>query len=408
MLVLVMVQAAIARPGTAGFLADPYPYYAWLRERDPVQFDVRTRRWVISRYTDVARLLGEEWLGKRALTEAGFARLPWLLQPFARARFQHSSASLLVQDPPDHTRLRTLMSKAFSARAVQALEGDIERMASELLDRLAPGGGMDVMADFAAPLPVAVISRMLGVPAEHMPRLHAWSGDLAAQLQTEPSFSAIRRAASAAQAFINYLGPIIQARREQPRDDILSGLIQAEEAGDRLTTPELYANVITLLVAGHETTTNLIGNGVLALSRHPDQAELLRQEPGLLPNAVEELLRFDSPAQRVRRVTLTEMEVGGRAIPAGQFVTLELGSANRDPAHFAQPEALDVRREEQRHVAFGHGPHFCLGAALARLEGRIAFGQLMERFPGMRLAADRLEWRRNDTLRGLRSLPVRF
>jgi hypothetical protein len=315
--------------------------------------------------------------------------------------------TVLLLDPPDHTRLRRLMLAAFTPRAVEALRPVIQRLVDDMLDAVAPSGRMDVIADLAYPLPTTVIAITLGVPHADHDRFKAWSVDVATLLDGDP-----RRPERTLQAYrgmtalLDYLERLVAARRGAPRDDLLQALIDASDGEDSLTAAEVVANSAFLLAAGHETTTKLIGNGLLALLRHPAQLAQLQADPALLATAVEELLRYDSPVQITARTTTEALELGGRSLPAGEMVMLYLAAANHDPAHFVRPDALDITRQENRHLAFSHGPHFCLGAALARLEGQITLGTLLRRWPRPRLAADTVTWRDNINLRGLAALSI--
>ena len=315
---------------------------------------------------------------------------------------------MLFKNPPDHTRLRGLVHKAFTPRRVEQMRSQIQAITDGLLDRVQAAGRADLIAELAYPLPVTVIAAMLGVPAEDHAQFHAWSDALAHSLDLTEDPEVYTRASRAAVALTAYLRTIIEQRRRQPQDDLLSALILAEEGGGRLSEDELYATVTLLLVAGHETTVNLIGNGVLALLRHPDQLRRLRDEPGLIRTAVEELLRYDSPVQATSRVARADLEIGGHTIRAGQQVSFLLGAANHDPARFADPTRLDLSRDPNPHLAFGSGIHYCLGAPLARLEGQIAINTLVQRLPGLALAPERPEHRDNYVLRGLRRLRVTF
>jgi cytochrome P450 len=268
---------------------------------------------------------------------------------------------------------------------------------------------MDLIADLATPLPLLVIAELLGVPAEDYPTLKRWSDDLALMLDGSIAAQVAPRAVSSAAEFVAYLRAVVRRRRAEPQEDLLSGMLAVQEKDDSLTEDEILGTGLLLLAAGHETTTNLIGNGCLALLRHPEQAARLRREPGLLPNAVEECLRYDSPVQATSRFFREPIEVAGRRIPGGEEVALLLGAANRDPEVFPDPDRLDVAREAARqHLSFGHGIHFCLGANLARAEGQLALGTLLRRFPGLRLACDTLEWRPGFLFRGVERLPVWF
>ena len=389
----------VYNPVSARMAQDPYPDYARLRERSPVHRSRLLKGWVFSRYADVDAVLRDHRRfssdpRKRNLSRRQKATLPG-----------PDDYTMLFIDPPDHTRLRGLVNKAFTRRAVNALEPHIRGLVNSMLDAVDPSG-FDLMEAVANPLPVIVIAEMLGVPAEDRARFRVWSAQRARLL--EPTIGARERevAAEAGKAFNDYFAPIIQARRAAPEDDIVSALAQAEEEGDVLTEREMLNMLRLLLIAGNETTTNLIGNGLLALLRNPGELERLRADPGLIPSAVEELLRFDSPVQTDFRGALEDCEVNGAPVRRGENVFLLIGSANRDPAVFEEPDRLDVGRSGASHVSFGRGIHHCLGAPLARLEGRVFFEVLLERFASMRLLAERPAYRGGVVLRGLRSLPV--
>ena len=382
------------------FIENPFPVYHRLRSEDPVH-ESPMGFWVLTRYDDVAGMLRDARFGRK-----GFDTL--LQARFGEAGFD---LSMLFRDPPDHTRLRALVSKAFTPRVVEEMRGRIQEIVDALLDRAQDVGRMDVIADLAYPLPVIVICEMLGVPAENRDLFRRWSVDIARSLDaialpTEPEV--IERGTAARHALADYFRGLIAERRRRPKADLLSDLIAAEEQGDKLTEGELMATVLLLFVAGHETTVNLIGNGTLALLRHPVELRALRADPGLIGSAVEELLRYDGPVQRTGRMPNTDVALGGRTIPKGALVLGLIGAANRDPAHFPDPDRLDITRGDNRHLAFGWGIHFCLGAPLARLEAQIAILALVRRLPRLALATARLEWRRASTLRGLTALPVTF
>jgi cytochrome P450 len=397
-------MADTAEPAQFNLLApevieDPYPLYHRLRAADPVHQSL-AGMWLLSRYDDVAMVLRDPRFGRRGFQELISAR-------FGHAGLGHS---MLLQDPPDHTRLRTLVSKAFTPRAIEGLRRQVQRMVDGLLDAAAGRGEMDLIADFAYPLPVSVICEMLGVPARDSDRFRIWSTDIARSFDSIvfPDADVVARASAAGEAIGGYFRDLVGERRRQPRADILSALIAAEEAGDRLSTEELFATVILLFIAGHETTANLIGNGMLALFRHPAELRRLLEDPAMIESAVEELLRYESPVQRVSRILGEDVIIGDRQIPRGSLVFALLGAANRDPVHFAEPDRLDIGRRDNRHLAFGSGIHFCLGAPLARLEAQIAIGTLLRRWPHLALAAEAVKWRQTFTLRGLLALPVRF
>ena len=387
-------------------IADPYPLYHRLRAEDPVHLSP-LGLWVLTRYDDVVMVLRDPRFGRGGYGD------------FVRARFGESdradqpgfALSMLFRDPPDHTRLRALVNKAFTPRVVESMRPRIQEIVDGLLDRGRGAGGMEVIADLAYPLPIVVICEMLGVPVADQDRFKGWSLDIARSLDAiafpmDPEV--IERGNRAREALADYFRTLISERRARPRADLLSALVAVEEEGDRLSEPELIATIILLFVAGHETTVNLIGNGLLALLRHPAELARLREDPALAASAVEELLRYDGPVQRTGRIAGEDLEIGGKRIEKGQMVLAMIGAANRDPAHFPEPDRLDLGRGDNRHLAFGWGIHFCLGAPLARVEAQITFTSLLRRLPGLRLATDTLEWRDTAVLRGLKALPVSF
>jgi cytochrome P450 len=315
--------------------------------------------------------------------------------------------SMLRTDPPDHTRMRRLVSKAFTPRAVAALEPRIVKIVDELIDSVAGSGEMDVIHDIAYPVPVKVIAEMLGVPDRDRDRFKHWSDEIVRTLGVS-NLDDFRRSKRAGDELRAYLEGVAEERRRNPQEDLISGLLRAEEEGDKLSLAEVFATCSLLLIAGNETTTNLIGNGLLALLRHPEQLELLRERPELIDNAVEETLRFDPPVQLTARLVAEPFEFHGRRFQQGQEIVLLLAAANRDPEANPDPGHFDLSRPEIRHLSFGHGAHFCLGANLARLEARIALAALVERLPGLRLAVQKPRWRDNTILHGLESLPVGF
>jgi cytochrome P450 len=383
------------------FQDDPYPWYALLREAEPVQ-ETPFGVWLLTRHADVTAVVRDPRLSNDP------ARSPLAENPARSGRGELDEGVMLFLDPPDHTRLRGLVSKAFTPRTVERLRARVQQLVDALLDRAADRGRMDVVDDLAYPLPIAVICELLGVPPGDHVTFQGWSRQLAASLDPAPLKTPERAAevGAAAREFDAYFSDLIAHRRRSPGDDLLSRLIAAEQDGDRLSERELLNTGMFLLVAGHETTVNLVGNGTLALLRHPDQLARLRADPSLDRRAVDELLRYDSPVQITQRFTVDDYEIGGSTVPPGQGLVPLLGAANRDPAVFPEPDRLDLAREgANRHVAFGGGHHFCLGAALARLEGEIAIGTLVRRFPGLDLAGPPTR-RPAFTLRGLEHLPV--
>jgi len=386
---------------------DPYPVYAAMRAQAPAQrvpLPGGRSLWMVTRYADVELALRDPRLGKdmrRAVPQD--QRLP--LPDVARPLVEH----LLSIDPPDHTRLRALVAQAFTPRLVEGQRERVQRIADELLDAVAPRGSMDLIDEYAFPLPIRVITHLLGVPETDADRFRGWSSTVVSVELVNLGTELREDLLTAIGAFREYLLALFERKRREPGDDLVSGLVRAEDERGALTEDELVALVFLLLVAGHETTVNLIGNGVLALLRHPDQLALVRDDPALLGPAVEELLRYDGPVETsTMRYALEDVQIAGQVIPRGDSVLVVLGSANRDEARFPDPDRLDVTRRDHRHLAFGKGIHYCLGAPLARLEGTIAIGTLLRRFPTLKVAADpaTLEIRPSFLIRGLAALPV--
>ncbi|MFC6880911.1 MULTISPECIES: cytochrome P450 family protein [Actinomadura] len=372
------------------FFADPYRAYRRWGERGvvhKVRFSDGRWGWVVTGYEE----------GRAALAD------PRLRKSGANARWfggeAPSNSHMLDSDPPDHTRLRRLVNKAFTPRAVERLRPRVEEITGTLLDGMASERRVDLVASFAVPLPITVIGEVLGVPAGERIEFRRRA---AAMFQSGGS-------RAVAQELMGFLGTLVQSKRERPADDLLSDLVRARDDGDRLTERELVATAFLLLFAGHETTVSLIGNGTYALLRNPDQLKALRADPELLPAAIEEFLRYDGPVGfATLRYAAEPMAIGGQEIAAGEFVHVAIGAANRDPAKYAEPDRLDITRDTAGHVAFGHGIHYCVGAPLARMEGTIAFSRMLERFPALRLAdeAQTPRWHEAFRIRGLVSLPV--
>jgi hypothetical protein len=394
----------------------PHWQYRLVRTVDPVH-QSPFGLWVLSRHADVVATLRSPHMGSNE-DEADMSVLtPGPLKPFIRrqsearveGRFTEVlGETMLFRDPPDHTRLRSLVSKAFTPRRVERLENRVRELVDELLDAASRRHYLELMHEFAYPLPARVICELLGVPKDDEQFIVAQAPALGTGLDPAPmrTPASVEAANAATEALIEYLGGLIAERRRNPRDDMLSALLAAEDGGDSLSHDELVSTFLLLLVAGHETTANLIGNGVLALLRHPDQLARLRADPELDRSAVEELMRFDGPIQIVERITLEPVVIGGHEIPARRIVIGLTAAANRDPAVFPDPDRLDLGRTPNPHVGFGGGAHFCLGAALARLEGRIAIATLVRRFPDLRLLEPRPTWRPSFTIRGLKALPL--
>lgn len=383
--------------------ADPYPTYREMREHDPVHWSEPSGFWFLTRYDDCVTALKDSRLSSARTRLAGHAA--------ARdaSMFDRTMRAFMVfTDPPDHTRLRVLVAKALTPQAVEGRRPRIRSLVASLLERVHGAGRMDVIADLAYPLPAIVVSEMLGAPAEDRGLFKTWSSHIAAAMDGTMGGPDVRaRAEYSVLEMSAYFRELVSARRGDPRGDLLSALIAARDSEDALSEEEVVANSLGLVFAGHETTTNLIGNGLVALLRDPGQLERLRVDPALVPTAVEEFLRYDSPAQLIARVATTDVEMRGRTIRRGQRVQVVLGAANRDPAQFPRAEQLDVGRHDNRHIAFAYGLHFCLGAQLARIEAQCAFEALI-RLGGLRPAAGALEWLPTLSLRGLVALPVAF
>jgi cytochrome P450 len=390
-------------------LADPYPFFARLRAEDPVHWHEPLGAWLLTRYDAVEAALRDPRLSSdfRDLCPGGGAAGSQDVQGL----YAFVANSMVFSDPPRHTRLRALASKAFTPHAVEAMTGHIQGLVDGILGRVQGQGRMDVIADLAFPLPLTVIAGMLGVDLKDLGRVKQWCDDFLVPFGREPARlgpDERQRAREAGEGLAGYVKGMVERARSAPGDDLLGALVRAEEQGDRLSEEELFANAVLLMIAGHENTTNLIGNGTLALLRHPDQMRRLRDDPSLAPQAVEELLRFDSPNQFIRRRATEDLTAGGKAVRKGQVLLLFLAAANRDPAHFPDPDRLDLTRDPNRHLAFGHGPHYCLGSPLARLEAQVAFRTMLRRLPDLRLEADGVAYHDNFNERGLKSLPVAF
>src|SRR5438552_5303361 len=387
-------------------LANPYPLYHRLRSEDPVHWDPYLHAWVVTRYADVVNVF-QHFSANRTptpeqLTAMGLSALTPLAQVMVR--------QMLFLDPPDHGRVRGLASKAFTPRRVEVLRSHIQDITNSLLDAVQDKGEMDIIADLAYPLPAIVTAELLGVPSSDWNQLTAWSSDFAQVLgnfQHNPDHAS--NALHSLEEMIVYFRAAISEQREHPREGLIRALLTAEIDGDRLSEEELIANTIVTMVGGQETTTNLIGNGILTLLRHPEELERLRHDLSLVPSAVEELLRFESPSQHTARLAPEDVMLGGKQIRKRQAVIAVMGAANRDPERFPDPDRLDITRQDNRHVAFGWAAHFCFGAALARMEGQIAFETILRRLPGLILDTSiPLEWRHNLGLRGLTRLPITF
>jgi len=390
-------------PTDPAFRRDPYPRYAELLASPALQ-RADDGAWVFVRHADVQAALRDPRLSShpRHATQGRRAERARTL-PFLG---DGTVELMLTADPPDHTRLRRLASSAFTPRAVERLRPKVQHLVDDLLSKAADEGVADLMAVLAEPLPVMVICDLLGVPSGDWEQFKPWSTAIARMLDPDADEAQLQHAIPAVVGFVDYFRELIEKRRTRLRDDVLSALVAAESEGDRLSLPELFAMVILLFIAGHETTTNLIGNGTLALLRNPDQFAALCADPSLAAAATEELLRYDPPVQVTARTATADLEVNGIPLARGESVVLGLASANRDPRFVADPDQLRLARGAPTHLAFGHGMHHCLGAPLARMEGQIVFATLARRFPRMCLATEDPPYREHFVLRGLASLPV--
>ncbi len=385
------------------FLADPYPLYHRLRAADPVHRSP-WGDWYLTRYADVAI----------ALSDPRFCReSPGSPNPLSGEQREPTAVDrmmtkwMIYRDPPAHTRLRELVNSAFTPQVAEELRPRIESIVGDLLDDVQDAGSMEIVADLAYPLPVIVISEMLGVPADDRNLLKEWSRGLTKALDTGKPED-VARAMPASLELTAYFRELVTEKRKRPKDDLISSLIAAEAEGDKLSEEELLANCVLLLLTGHETTKNLIGNGLLALLRNPRQLQKLKDDSGLIKTAVEEFLRYDSPVQKICRWTTEDIKIGDKTIPKGHLVVSLLGAANRDPEQFPDPDRLDITRRHGAHVAFGRGIHTCLGAPLARIEGPIAIDAVLRRMPRLALQEDGFAWQKTTSLRGLERFHVSF
>lgn len=394
---------------SAVFKADPYPFYAKLRAAAPVctvTLPDKQTAYLVTRYDDVAQVLKDQRFAKdrhNALTPEQLRKLPWI-----PPMFRPLTQQMLDLDAPSHTRLRGLVHTAFTPRRIQQLSERAQTLADALLDAVAAREQIDLIKEYALPIPVTIIADMFGIPPRDRHMFHRWSNAMVKS--TASRWGAIMLIPTVMR-FMRYIRLLVQRRRSDPQDDLLTALVQAEAAGEKLSADELVAMALLLLIAGHETTVNLIGNGTFALLRNPEQLARLRADPLLITTAIEELLRFESPVEMAtERYAREDIELAGSIIPRGALVHLVLASANRDEAQFPQPDVLDITRTPNRHLAFGQGIHYCLGAPLARLEGQIAIATLLRRLPDLLLAAppEALRWRRGLLLRGLEGLPLAF
>ncbi|MFE9836312.1 cytochrome P450 [Streptomyces sp. NPDC005551] len=393
-------------PWDPAFLADPYPAYAELRAQGRVHFYEPTGQWLVPHHADVSALLRDRRLGRtyrHRFRHEDFGRTapPPEHEPFHVL----NDHGMLDLEPPDHTRIRRLVSKAFTPRTVEELRPYVHRLASGLVADLVDAGGGDLLTDVAEPLPVAVIAEMLGIPESDRAPLRPWSADICGMYELKPSRETAEKAVRASVEFTEYLRELIEKRRKEPGDDLVSGLIAAHDEGDRLTEQEMISTCVLLLNAGHEATVNATVNGWWSLFRHPDQLAALRADRSLVPTAVEELMRYDTPLQLFERWVLDDIEIDGTTIPRGSEIAMLFGSANHDPAVFADPGKLDLTRRDNPHISFSAGIHYCIGAPLARLELGTSLDALLVHAPGLRPVSEP-ERRPNFVIRGLAGLRV--
>jgi cytochrome P450 len=389
-------------------VADPFPLYRWLRDHEPVHWSEALHGWVVTRYDDVLEIFQRPEL----FSSDRFRRVD---PRYTSGRSEFGAIAnvladwLVFRDPPDHTRLRALLQRSFTPRQLDKNRGRIQATIDDLLGTVAARGEMDFIRDFAFPLPALVIALLLGVPGEDIEPIKRWSDRLAAYLGgATDERDNLAEASAGVESLVDYFRVLLAAKQASPGDDLMSLMLRAEHEGDRLSPEEVVSNCVLLLFAGHETTTNLLGNGLWHLLRHPEQKALLAREPALAETAVEELLRFDGPVPATTKVALRDTEWHGVQLRRGQLVLPFMSSADRDPRRFPSPDDLDLRRAPNRHLAFAFGIHFCLGAPLARLEARLAFETLLRRFPDLATADPQPRWKPMIFLRGLESLPVRW
>jgi len=383
--------------------ADPYPLYERLRAEAPIWYHPRFDEFVLTRHADCEAVLRDpRWSTDHENLDPSRRDAKDMRLELGDLK----SGILLFLDPPDHTRLRRLVSKAFTPRSIEQLRPHVQELVDGMLDELRDAGEIDLMTGIAYPLPVTVICELMGVPLEDRHLFAGWSSDASRLLDGEIAGDVLERGVAAAMSFISYFNELFDDRRKAPRNDLLSALLAAEDEGDRLSEAELRSIVLLLFVAGHETTMNLIGNGMWALLAHPDQHRRLQGDLSLLPNAVEEMLRYDGPVHLTGRIAREDLEVGGLHVKRGGEVSTLLAAANRDPEHFPEPARFDVARDDVHHLTFSGGIHYCLGAALARLEGQVVVGSLVRRFPGLELVTRHPEHREHFILRGLKELRV--
>jgi cytochrome P450 len=399
-------RAAFA-PHDPAFVANPYPAYAELRAAGRIHYYEDTNQWIVPHHADVNALLRDRRFGRTYLHQATHQQMGRPEDGEEAREFWYLIRNgILDMEPPDHTRVRRLVVKAFTPKMVEGLRPTIQRLMDGLVDRVEGRGEFDLIKEVAEPLPVTVIAELLGIPEADRHHLRPWSAEICRMYELNPTEEDARAASAAAIEFSDYLRTLIRERRREPTHDLIGELVRVVDQGDRLTEDEMIGTCVLILNAGHEATVNVTGNGWWALFRNPDQLEMLRSDRSLVPKAVEELMRYDTPLQMFERWVLEDAEICGAAVPKGEELALLFGSANRDPAAFDRPNDLDISREPNPHMSFGAGIHFCLGAPLARVELDVSFSTLLRRLPRMELLAEP-EWKPNYIIRGLKELRVR-
>jgi len=394
---------------TPQYLADPYAVFRDMRSKDPVHWSERMNGWVVTRYEDVKIALQDTRLISGQRLRSYMGQFPETVQKRMEPLYNNYTKWLVMMDPPNHTRLRALVNKAFTPRMVEGLRPLIQKLNDELFDAFEAAGRMDAINGLAYPLPASVISEMLGIPPEDRQQFNQWADEMTAFLGSgRPKVDLAEAALKSVGELTRYFLPIVTERRENPKEDLISILVGVEEEGQKITEDEILAMCIFLLVAGHETTMALISNGLLALLRYPDQFDKLKNDPSLVGSAVEEFLRYESPLQHQIRIADEDFDIQGKAIQQGQRVVLMLGAANHDPEMFPNPDQLDICRSPNKHLAFGLGKHFCIGAPLARLEGQMVFTDIMRRFPTLRLENEDIEWRIDTSMRNPKEMWITF
>ncbi|CAM6002443.1 unnamed protein product [Sphagnum balticum] len=389
------------------FLENPYPIFDQMRSLSPIYWGSKSKQWLVTGY-DLAAEITKDLRFEKRLERWNQLNPITKMLPGPAHLIRTRQHWMLNENPPEHTQLRSLVNKAFSPRMVQQMKQHIQDIANDLTDKHKAAGKMEFIADFAFLLPITVIAEMLGIPMQDHAKFREWSHHVTETAEDALNPVLLHRGNKAHDELVDYLKPLVDERRKAPKDDLISALINAEENGVSLDETALLGQIVLMLVAGHETTVNLIGNGLLALLKHPDQFQLLKDDPTLIDSTVEECLRFDSPVQTVKRLAGADMEFHGNKIRKGDMLVLFLGACNRDPAIFKDPHSFNISRKENKHLAFSSGIHHCLGASLARLEGQIALRTIIEKLPQIKLSGQELVHKRPFNLRGVRELHVTF